>query len=180
MKQSFRTMAHIFLLNLRSVFYINAPAVEVNNFNIRLFKLKDLIQISSLSRKAFPEHRVSWKRVLFWAVFGRRLIVVAERNGFVAGYNSYRFSGFDVDRGSIHGTALAVKEEFRGKNLAADLRFFAWSHFARNHVTGVTSFIPEEKDAAIRAATKSGYEIHDRVWRRRTNRWEYFCFKRFE
>lgn len=180
MKGRYGEYLRVISLNARSLLFRRAPAIADREYILRLFRKKDIAELIQLSKRAFPEHKVTLIRIMFWFFCGPRLIVVTESNGRIVGYNSYRFSVLDLKHHSIHETAVAVTPDLRGRGLAKKMRAFAWQHFSNNRVSGVTSFIPAEKLAAVRAAGKAGYSLNRKIWRDRTQRWEFFSVKLFK
>jgi len=101
-----------------------------------------------------------WRRTLF-RLRGDRLVVIAEEDEVVAGFNMFYFRADERAQGVVHEAFSGVVETHRGHGIATAMRRYAAACFASQGVNSISSQVRADNPASLRSALNAGFEVVD-------------------
>lgn len=100
-------------------------------------------------------------RTVLVGLIGRKICLVAKRNGVTVGYDLFYVNMRDIYDKTVHEGFVGLLKSEVSKGLGSSLRNFAGEHFRRCGIFGISSKINQENSASLRSAEKVGFKIVD-------------------
>lgn len=157
---------------------------QIGEFVFRGFARSDTKQVKKIYTQLNNGARFSLLRVIFFHLFGNRLLLLASNNTdsekTVVGMNMYYFNSRDGKEKTIHEGFIGVMPEASGQGIATQMRNIAKAHFASLGIKGISTRISLNNPASLRSAQKIGFEPVERYRDPQTHEERYYMICKLE
>lgn len=124
-------------------------AIEVRGMQIR-----DLAQVRQLYATLNDGDRLSSAKVLFYALFGARMALVAHRSGGIVGFCLYSFGARDLRENTVHTNFTGVAYSAQRMGVATTIKQCGIRHFSETGIAGISTWVSCSNTASLKLNAK--------------------------